>query len=533
MTEPPDIALGDLGPDLGPPVGHNVTIHANGSEMDTDISVSSADWSTQRKKKHCKRKRKHHRDTNDANGLDSYYGSMEKLSKIDTENTFKQPSKPISSEEPPQGPSKALHTDNNKQLNKGDSTSVPQNTQIGRKEYIPSDVAPYVVHVQRIEVSPNDGTYLHPITFGNFLKNNSFKNIINGSVKRIGRNRCTVSFSTVQDANDFIKNDKLENFKLRAFIPTFNVTRLGIVRGVPAEWSPDEILSNVSLPWGCGQIIKIRRLNFKTQVDGSTVWKPSQSVVFTFDGQVLPKRIYICYNALAVDLYTYPTIQCFNCCRYGHTKPLCRSRPRCYKCAQEHSGENCNVEESCALCVMCSGYHYAISKTCPELNRQKEIKLTMSHNSISYMEACKLHRPVSKPYADVVSTNLTSVNIKNNNVRPPQNTQATSYKKTVYMKPRSPPNVVKGYDKGAHNAIIRDYNMPSTLANGSAFQHQSDDNIENQNMIETIITLLNTLLTKNTVKPSNVAVIVEIITSLIAKNNGPKSSAMELQEYTI
>ncbi|XP_073956346.1 uncharacterized protein [Choristoneura fumiferana] len=269
------------------------------------------------------------------------------------------------------------------------SPSPPQPTDTFRKVYVNTDCSPFVVHVQRMQDAPNDGTSIHPISFGNFLKKKSFKNIINGSVKRIGRNRVTLSFSHLDDANKFLNDKTLTDNKYKAFIPSFSVMRMGIVKGVPAEWSLEEILLNISVPLGTGKVIKARRLNYKTIVDGSAVWKPSQTVVLTFDGQVLPKRIFICYNALPVDLYIFPTIQCYNCCRYGHTKTQCRSKPCCYKCGQGHSGSTCDVEEDCVSCFLCTGHHFAISKQCPEFERQKNIKylwhkvvcLTLRHQS--------------------------------------------------------------------------------------------------------------------------------------------------------
>lgn len=45
----------------------------------------------------------------------------------------------------------------------------------------------------------------------------------------------------------------------------------------------------------------------------------------------------------------------------------------------------------------------------------------------------------------------------------------------------------------AHNTVINDYNMPFRSTNACAFKHQSDDNLEHQNIIETVITIINTL----------------------------------------
>ncbi|KAJ0174214.1 hypothetical protein K1T71_010360 [Dendrolimus kikuchii] len=43
------------------------------------------------------------------------------------------------------------------------------------------------------------------------------------------------------------------------------------------------------------------------------------------------------------NTYQLPTIQCFTCCRFGHVSDKCRSKPRCYKCGQLHSGNTCSV----------------------------------------------------------------------------------------------------------------------------------------------------------------------------------------------
>ncbi|KAL0841644.1 hypothetical protein ABMA28_015296 [Loxostege sticticalis] len=275
--------------------------------------------------------------------------------------------------------------------------NIPKNNPpIGRTIYNESDSAPYIIHVEKVVASPNDGATLHPVELGKFLKKYSFKSIIDGSVKSIGRRKITISFADFSEANSFLSHNSLESMSLKAYIPTFNVTRMGLVRGVPADWSPEEVKANMSVPMGCGEIIKVRRLNFKSFNDGSVSWKPSQSVVITFDGQTLPKRVFICYNALPVDLYIYPTIQCFNCCRFGHTKTQCRSKPRCFKCGQGHIGNSCPTDEQHASCCLCSGFHFATSKSCQEFKiqflMQKHpncILQHLSHTLISCLPALK------------------------------------------------------------------------------------------------------------------------------------------------
>lgn len=96
-----------------------------------------------------------------------------------------------------------------------------------------------------------------------------------------------------------------------------------IARGVPSEWSEEDIQENISLPIDCGLILKVRRLNRKIITNGGPQLKPTESVLLTFYGQVLPKRIFLYYTALHVETYIFPTIQCYKCCRFGHVKVNC------------------------------------------------------------------------------------------------------------------------------------------------------------------------------------------------------------------
>lgn len=529
MNEPPD--LGAPGGTVVPPAANFVTISthsviSNESGMDTD---GSHPQKTTRKRirvnKICKncnmKKRKHAQAVDGKTGCRCSDTEVSDNANKDT-NDINQPIV-----NPTVVPSTS--TSNN-------GTGTQSFTSVARTIYETTDIAPFVIHVQRETKSPDDGSTLHPVAFGKFLKRNAFQNIINGSVKRIGRNRISLAFSNFSDANSFICCNSLPTNNLRAFIPSFNVTRMGLVRGVPSEWSPEEVIDNISVPSECGKILKVRRINYKTMVEGSPVWKPTQSIVVTFDGQVLPKRIFMCYNALPVDLYTYPTIQCYNCCRFGHTKLQCRSKPKCYKCGNEHTGESCNVEEDCITCCLCSGAHLAISKSCPEFSRQKQIKVTMAEKSISYGEAAKLLPPVSKSYADVVnsvpdrtqpqphlssSTSFTQ--------RPAHSSQ--SYKKTVFMNRRRPaPSPGKGYDQASHQNIINEYNIP--IPQDGCALSAKPNNPSLMSTSDIIQLLIETLTRSNIAIPSNVAPIVNMFRTPKAINNGglPKGDTVELQK---
>ncbi|XP_063395086.1 uncharacterized protein LOC134680034 [Cydia fagiglandana] len=425
-----------------------------------------------------------------------------------------------------------VHTITNTDTNK--VVSDIQTTKVGRNLFSTSDVAPFTVHVQLKQTDPNSS--LHPVSFGRFLVKNGFKNIINGSVKRIGRTRISMAFANHIDANLFVTNPQLDKENLTAYIPSFTVTRMGLVRGIPSQWTEEEIVSNISVPIGCGKVLKVRRLNHRVTVNGTVSWQPSETVVLTFDGQVLPKRVFSCYNSLPVELYIFPTIQCYNCTKFGHTKTNCRSRPKCFKCGQLHPGHTCSVEEDDATCCLCNGFHFATNRACPEHKRQKDIKVTMANNCISYAEAVKLHPAVSKSFADVLLTQSSpqsqspqsqpNLHRSVHNPAPSRIMQSHSYKKTTFLKPRTVKKLITtGYDVAAHNALVKEYTIPSPQ-NGCALQQESVK--DNVSVAEEIQALINHLSQPNVRIPSHVAPMLEELVSTI-KNNG-QNYTMELQK---
>lgn len=517
MGDPPD----DPGGTVVPPGSRNsnkidILIHALESSMDTDCSDSNQPSKLKRKRNMsrvtacgtCNKKQRKHCK---CEKIDESSGSgtrpLDTSSKIDPESNS---------------------------AGKNESTHVPVRP-VGRTTYDGTDAAPFVVHVQREFSQSNDGTTLHPVTFGRFMKKNDIKGIVNGSLKRIGRNRISLVFDNYSDANDFLTNSSLSSEGYKAFVPVFNVTRMGVIRGVPSDWTDEDVLSNITVPIGCGQILKIRRLRRKVTLNGTTDFVNTGTIVATFDGQVLPTRVYMCFTALPVELYIYPTVQCFNCCRYGHVKNQCRSTPRCYKCGQGHTGESCDKDEDDYWCCLCKGYHQAINKKCIEYERQKAIKETMSKSCISYMEAVKLHPPISKrSYVDALITAPSSSVTGNNHQfiepQPPQS-KSVSYKKTVFMKPRSPPSISKGYDQQKHNELIKNPTLPKSkpILNNN-IESQSNSNITD--IIKALIQLLSQSSQSQNISPSNVATVIDVLYTLLNNNHGPASpsNSVELSE---
>ena len=163
--------------------------------------------------------------------------------------------------------------------------------------------------------------------------------------------------------------------------------------------------------------------------------------------------------------------------------------------------------------MLCSGNHFANSKSCPELGRQKAIKTVMAEKSLSYAEASK-------------SVPLTSRNYANAAKAIPVPTQ--SYRKTVFLKPKTHAPLSPSYDKAAHQQII---NSPApSQPDGCALNNPFiDSNVSS--IIDILIKLLSTILsTNNTQLPSNVAYQLTNLLLNIRNGASPSIPSMECEE---
>ena len=388
----------------------------------------------------------------------------------------------------------------------------------GPKSYTIDDKGPFIVVVSREVEDPASGTAIRAIKFGQFLHQNKVDSILNDGIKNIGRNKVSVQFSNAQAANKFLNNPFLALAKYKAIIPTYNVTKMGLAKGVPIDFSMEELVKSLVLPSGCGAVMKARRLNRKVVSEGVVTWVPTQTVVITFRGQMLPERVFSYSSVLSLEPYKFPTIQCMNCCRFGHIKAQCRSKPRCYRCTQPHNGDSCDVNKESSSCLYCTAKHFAIDKACPEYARQQSIKIVMSQDNISYMEASSRFPTVQKSYADVAKEMFTPPTYsKSPNPSP---TPISSYRKTVIRQSRPHAPMGKGYDRQSHQAIIG--NCPSSLPNGCAILEKDSDPMDNYKNLLLSLTemLINIISPCNEIPlPPNVAQNLVHLFKII--NNGP------------
>lgn len=407
-------------------------------------------------------------------------------------------------------------------------------------KYSKDDKGPFSVHVSRVEPDPSAGYSIRLLKFAQLIHKNNIQGITQGGIQALGRNKISIEFKTAMEANDFVQCPLLIQNKFTAIIPRYQISRLGVVKNIPTDWTLEELVLGTKVPSRCGGVVKARRLNVKSRRDdGSVSWNPSTTVVLTFLGQVLPEKVY-CYNSsLPVSVYQLPTIQCRSCCRFGHVQAQCRSKPRCYNCAQQHTGDSCDIPDERISCFLCrGGNHKAIDRNCPEHNRQKAIKIIMSEHNLSYTEA-SLRVPSSKiPYSEVVSQpysqlqsppyNTTSSSRMSPDLFPSFSQPKTSYTKTVFRAPRSPPTLGKSYDTVAHNSITR--SPSSSQPNGCALNRDPTPTVSpNDNLIELLVCSLINIISKfNDALPNNVSILLQQLLNTIISKNGSQGSPVEL-----
>lgn len=246
------------------------------------------------------------------------------------------------------------------------------------------DLGPFEIYIQHKE--KNVGNY-NILSIAKEVFNLKLEDII--KINRKGKNRIGIIFSNYKGANNFLKNNVLEQKGYEIFIPSHHLQSKGIVRFVDRNLTVEEIKEFSTTNYLACKIIDVRRMNrrvIEKDVSGQDKvnYIPTGTICVTFSGRSIPKEIKIFGLPMKVVPYIEPVLQCQNCFIYGHSTPQCRSKTRCIVCSKIHEKHiRCNVY--CFLCK--SSRHQANDIACPERIRQKEIKQLMSFQNISYFEA--------------------------------------------------------------------------------------------------------------------------------------------------
>ncbi|GFV64270.1 uncharacterized protein TNCV_4087151 [Trichonephila clavipes] len=129
------------------------------------------------------------------------------------------------------------------------------------------------------------------------------------------------------------------------------------------------------------KVCAVRRITIRR--DGQVV--NTKHLILTFACPDLPQFITAGYLRCSVRPYIPNPLRCFQCQRFGHSKPTCRGKPTCARCgAVGHDSGECNGPEKC---VNCKGDHPSYSRSCSTWNLEKEIITVKIKNRLTYPEA--------------------------------------------------------------------------------------------------------------------------------------------------
>lgn len=204
---------------------------------------------------------------------------------------------------------------------------------------------------------------------------------------RLSRNKALILCADAVTANELVTTDRFPK-DFNFYIPINYVSRVAIIREIDVEFTEEEIYE--ALETRQFKLLHVQRLTRKQVNDNKVVYVPSQTMKLTFAGPDIPKHVILWYSRIPCEPFVQSTVQCFKCLRFGHITKVCKSRTQiCKACYQHHDdNQNCNISQ--VQCVNCKGMHNPKSPSCPELERQKNIKLMMSNRNLCYLEAAIL-----------------------------------------------------------------------------------------------------------------------------------------------
>lgn len=281
---------------------------------------------------------------------------------------------------------------------------------------------PYYVIIQSSNELP---TSVDPIVVGRLLYTGHNKEIV--KLRKVGFSKISIQFKSRDAANSLVSNPVLKEKKLKAYIPLFRTTRMGVIRGVPLDLSNEEILKGLETKSTI--INSVQRLNRNTKsVSQSTLSEtgnassnivPSKTILITFKGQALPNEVYLYMVRHSVAPFIPKTSLCFSCYRFGHLRSQCKGRARCLYCGDEEHANNeaCPKKDNPPVCINCKGNHRASNFNCPEYALQRQIRELAATENISLLDANNRVRRQWRKTDPNINDNLINDNFGNYNLR--------------------------------------------------------------------------------------------------------------------
>ncbi|KAL7296534.1 hypothetical protein TKK_0009968 [Trichogramma kaykai] len=209
------------------------------------------------------------------------------------------------------------------------------------------------------------------------------------SCTKKGKTEVLLTLSDEEEDKKLMKEEKLSNKKLETNNPTLKrYMKKGIIRGVDMEVDNQTIIDNLEC-FDRFKLVDIKRLDMRNRNPTTeTKWIPSKSMLLTFEGQQIPREVFIAKIKFLVEPHVPKPFQCHKCFKFDHKALLCKNKEICYRCsADKHEGDCQSPTFKCANFLEGKNHHRSIETQCEVYKKHAEVNVLVAYDNISYREA--------------------------------------------------------------------------------------------------------------------------------------------------
>ena len=116
-----------------------------------------------------------------------------------------------------------------------------------------------------------------------------------------------------------------------------------------------------------------RKNNECTKNENNKRSEKDSEIVIEFEGENVPKKVFLGFMSHLVRVYVPKPLRCFNCQRFGHTAKNCKQQRRCARYGGDHEYGKCGTGVQ-PKCCSCGGAHNVAYAGCEIMTRENTIQ---------------------------------------------------------------------------------------------------------------------------------------------------------------